>query len=140
MKFNPLVSLSAGAAALVLCSLAPQSAAIAMPATSIQHTAGVPESELQQVRVAGRGGFARRGAVYRRSGVAVVRRGVVVGGGYAGSGYYDSACNPNYQDCGGGAYYSGGVYRGGAAVIRRGAVVRRGAIRGGHVARFGRRR
>jgi hypothetical protein len=145
MKSNPLICLSAGAAALALCSLSSQTAATAMPATGIAH-AGAVQPGLQLVAVRGgaargaRGGAAihrggavavRGGAVYR--GGAVVRRGAVVG---TGGGYYASYCDPSYQNCGGGGYY-GGVYRGGA-VVRGGAVARGGAVvRGGGVARGG---
>jgi hypothetical protein len=109
----------------------------------------VDGEEIVQVRAARgyRGAAVRRGgAVYRGGGVvrrgAVVRPGAVVGGAYYGGGY----CDPNYQNCGTGGYYSGGVYRGGA-VVRGRTVVRGGAAvrgQGAHVAhrgyRGGRRR
>ena len=93
------------------------------------------------------GGGVYRGAYVGR-GVGIAAVGVGVGAAvttlYRNGGGY---CDPNYQDCGGGAYYSGGVvgsryysggYYGGGAyygggVYRGGAVLRGGLVRGAHV-------
>jgi hypothetical protein len=143
MCFKLSVAALAGAA---LFSLPAMSAPIAA-SKALLTGFSVDNSQVVQVRAdrggnrsgaAHRSGSAHRSAAVHRSGAvkggavarggAVVRRGAVVGGTYGSTGGY---CDPNYEYCGGSAYYSGG----GAAVVRGGAVVKGGAAvrRGVHV-------
>jgi len=142
-----LVGAFTGAVLLTFPAIsAPIAAPISIPATSVDNNQFV---QVRAVRGGHRGGSVHRSGVAVRRGAAVYRGGAVVRrGAIAGSGYYGSYCDPNYQNCGGGAYYAGGVYRGGAvvrggaAVARGGAVARgRAAYRGGaRVSRAGGRR